>query len=173
MDALEAIRTRRSVRTFDPQPVTEQQMEPLLRAFMAAPSASNERPWRLVIVREKKTLESLSTATPFARALAGASLGLVVVADRKAMKYPGFWVIDCSAAIENLLLAAHATGLGGVWIGVHPIRPFAWRVRRIVGLPRHVVPHSLVALGHPARVPNPVDRFDPSFIHDEKWTRRT
>lgn len=94
---------------------------------------------------------------------------LVVAADRREMKYPGFLVIDCSPAIENLLLAAHASGLGGVWIGVHPVRPFSRSVRCLVGLPRHVVSHSLVALGHPIQVQGAVDRFDSTRVHRETW----
>lgn len=169
MDMLEAIRTRRSVRQFTEEQMTDEQLELLLRAAMAAPSASNERPWQFVVVRDRGKLQELAKATPFAKPLSGASIGLVVAADRREMKYPGFWVIDCSAAIENLLLAAHAVGLGGVWIGVHPVGPFGWRVRRLVGLPLHIVPHSLVALGYPLQVPGAVDRFDRTRLHSERW----
>ena len=161
--------TRRSVRAFTGEPVGEEELDVLLRAAMAAPSATNERPWRFVVVREPATLERLSRATPFARPMASASVGIVVTADRRGAKYPGFWVIDCSASIQNLLLAAHATGLGAVWIGVHPIRPFAWNVRRVVGLPRPVMPHSLVAVGRPLKTPDPVDRFEGGWIHSDRW----
>jgi nitroreductase len=114
--------TRRSVRRFTDEPVGDVELEALLRAAMAAQSASNERPWRFVVVRDRERLGRLSKATPFAGALASASVEIVVAVDRGAMKCPGFWVIDCAAAIENMLLAAHATGLGGMWIGVHPGR---------------------------------------------------
>jgi nitroreductase len=169
MDCLEAIRTRRSVRRFAETPVTDQELDVILRAAMAAPSAGNERPWRFVVVRDRAALERLSRTTPFAKPLADAGMGIVVCADRRALRYPGFWPIDCSAAIENLLLAAHATGLGGVWIGVHPIGPFKLAVGRAVGVPWRVTPVALVALGHPEAVPDAVDRFDASFIHAERW----
>ena len=172
MDALEAIMTRRSVRKFTAQDVSESEVEVVLRAAMAAPSASNERPWRFVVVRDRERLDRLSKSTPFAGALASAPVGIVVAADRAGMKYPGFWVIDCAAAIENMLLAAHASGLGGVWIGVHPIKPFAWNVGRVVGLPRRVMPHSLVALGHPVSAPGPVDRFEDAWVHADEWASR-
>lgn len=158
------------MRAFTDEPVDDADMEVLLRAAMAAPSASNERPWRFVVVRDAATLRRLSKATPFAGALASAAAGVAVAADRGAAKYPGFWVIDRAAAIENMLLAAHACGLGGVWIGVHPIKPFAWNVRRSVGLPRRVAPHSLVAIGHPASLPGPVDRFENDWIRSERWS---
>ena len=169
MEALEAIMTRRSVREYTGGPVSDDDLETILKAAMNAPSAGNERPWRFVVVREPETLRRLAKATPFAKPLAGAGVGIVVCADRRALKSPGFWPIDTSAATENLLLAAHAIGLGGVWMGVHPIPMFKTAVRRIVGLPRLVVPVSLVAIGHPARLPAPVERFDPAFIHAERW----
>ncbi len=169
MDCIQAIMTRRSVRRFAPDAVTREQLEVVLRAAMAAPSAGNERPWRFVVVRDPDVLVRLSKATPFAKPLAHAPVGLVVCADRVGLKYPGFWRVDCAAAIENALLAAHATGLGGVWIGVHPIGPFVRSVRRAVGVPRHVVPMSMVALGRPVEPPPAVDRFELRFIHEERW----
>lgn len=169
MDTLEAIMTRRSVRHFTTRPVTEAELEPLLRAAMAAPSASNEQSWRFVIVRDRERIERLSRATPFARAAASAQLVVVVCADRPKLRYPWFWVIDCAAAIQNLLLATHATGLGAVWIGVHPIAPFRSAVRKVIEAPVTVVPHSMIAVGHPADALPAVDRFKPEFIHSERW----
>jgi nitroreductase len=169
MDAVEALMTRRSVRGFTADPVTDEELEVVLRAAMAAPSASNERPWRFVTIREPGAIARLARTTPFTAPLKTAPVAIVVCADRSATKYPGFWVIDCSAAIENALIAAHATGLGGVWMGVHPFRPFAGAVRRAIGAPRHVAPHSLIALGHPARIPAPVDRYETAWLHEETW----
>ena len=169
MDTLEALSTRRSIRKFTAEPVSAEDLDTILRAAMAAPSASNEHPWRFVVARERATLDKLSKTTPFAGPLALASVGIVVCADQKALRHKGFWVIDCSAAIENMLLAAHAIGLGGVWIGVHPAAPLSLAVRLAAGLPRHIKPHSLVAIGHPAEERLPVDRFDPEFVHAEQW----
>lgn len=169
MDTLEAIMTRRSVRHFTTEPVTEAELEPLLRAAMAAPSASNEQSWRFVVVRDQQRIERLSHATPFARAAASAQLVVVVCADRPKLRYPWFWVIDCAAAIQNLLLATHATGLGAVWIGVHPIAPFRSAVRKVIEAPITVVPHSMIAVGHPADALPAVDRFKAEFVHSERW----
>jgi len=169
MDAIEAIITRRSVRQFTGEMVTDEQLDIMLRAAMNAPSAGNERPWRFVVVRDAAALERLSRATLFAKPLSGAGAGIAVCADRLGLKYPGFWPIDCSAATQNLLLAAHAMGLGGVWIGVHPIGPFKTLVRRALDLPRHITPVSLIALGHPAHAPVPIERYDPHFVHFERW----
>lgn len=172
MDALEAIRTRHSVRRFTDEPVTDAELETVLRAAMAAPSATNEQPWRFVVVRDRAVLDRLAKATPFAGALARANAGIVVLGDRKPGRFPGFWVIDCSAAIENALLAAHAIGLGAVWIGVHPVAPFVYGVRRIVHPPRRVVPMSMIALGHPAEARPPVDRYRPEWVHADEWVRQ-
>jgi nitroreductase len=169
MEAVEAILTRRSVRAFTDEPVSAEELEVVLRAAMAAPSATNEQPWRFVVVRDRAVLDRLAKATPFAGALARAPLGIVVCGDKRAGRFPGFWVIDCAAAIENALLAAHATGLGGVWIGVHPVPPFVQAVRRIVRPPRHVAPMSMIALGHPAESKPAAERFEQAFVHEEGW----
>lgn len=169
MEAIEAIMTRRSIRRFTDEAVTEAELDTVLRAAMAAPSASNEQSWRFVVVRDRDVLTRLSEATTFAGALAGAPVGVVVCADRLALRYPGFCVIDCSAAIENALLASHAIGLGGVWIGVHPVPTFVHAVRRVIRAPRRVVPMSMVALGHPAESKPAADRYDPAKVHLETW----
>jgi nitroreductase len=169
MDTLEAIRTRRSIRQFTAEPVTDEEIELLLRAAMAAPSASNERPWRFVVVRQREALDRLAKATLYAKPLQRATLGIVVCADKREAKYAGFPIIDCAAAIENLLLAAHSLGLGGVWIGVHPVAPFVYAVRRAIGAPRHVLPHSLLAIGRPAEEKPAVDRYETDWVHQERW----
>lgn len=169
MEAMDAILTRRSTRQFTDEPVTDAELDQVLRAAMYAPSAGNERPWRFVVVRDPDTLRRLSKATVFAGPLESAGAGIAVCADRGALKYPGFWPIDTSAATQNALLAAHAIGLGGVWIGVHPVSPFKVRVRRILALPRRIVPVHLIALGHPAETRPAVERFDPTYVHHESW----
>jgi nitroreductase len=169
VDALDAIMTRRSTRQFADDPVSDPEVETVLRAAMAAPSAHNGRPWRFVVVRDRGTLSRLAKATPFAGPLEQAQVGVVVVTERRIGPYAGFWVIDCAAAIENALLAARAIGLGGVWIGVHPIRPFSSAVRRVIGAPRGVAVHSMIALGHAANEKPAVDRFEDEWVHRERW----
>jgi nitroreductase len=172
MEAIEAIMTRRSVRSFTGEPVTDGQLETLLRAAMAAPSAGNEQPWRIVVTRDRDVLKRLSLATPFARPLAGAAVGLAVCGETVAIKHSGFWADDCAAATQNVLLAAHAIGLGAVWIGVHPSKLMVANLRRILRPPRSVTPFSLIALGHPEKPPEPVDRFRPDFVITGGWRRQ-
>jgi nitroreductase len=169
MDAIEMILTRRSVRSFTDEPVTDEQLDTLLRAAMAAPSAGNEQPWRIVVTRDRDVLKRWANATPFSRPLAGAAVGLAVCGETVAIKHSGFWVDDCSAATQNILLAAHAMGLGAVWIGVAPSKLMIANVRRILKPPRTVTPFAFVAIGHPERRPEPIDRFRPDFVVKDGW----
>jgi nitroreductase len=173
MDALTAIMTRRSVRSFTSEPVTDAQLETVLRAAMAAPSAGNEQPWRIVVTRDHDTLARWAHATPFARPLAGAAVGLAICGETVDQKHGGFWVDDCGAATQNVLLAAHALGLGAVWIGVHPSKLMVANLRRILKPPRSVTPFALVALGHPERTPEPVDRYREDFVVTDAWGKQS
>lgn len=169
MDCINAIMTRRSIRQYTDEPVTDEQLETILRAGMAAPTAGNQQSWRFVVSRDAAQREALSQCTPYAGMIARAQVGLVVCGDLRLEKYPDYWIQDCAAAIENMLLAAHATGLGAVWIGVHPKPERAAAVREVCGLPDYIEPLSMIALGHPAEQKPDIDRFDPENIHAERW----
>lgn len=172
MDCMEAIMSRRSIRNYTDEPVTDEQMENVLRAAMAAPSAGNQQSWRFIVVRSEEQRLALSGATPYAGMIARAPVAIVICGDETAPKHPGYWVQDCSAAIENLLLAAHATGLGAVWIGVHPVQERIDNVRRICEVPEGVEPMSMIALGHPAEEKPPAERYEPAHVHRERWNGR-
>lgn len=169
MDCLEAIHSRRSVRQFTEQSVTDEQLELLLRAGMAAPSAGNQQPWRFVVVRDAETRARLAEATPYGAPMGRAALGIVVLGDTTAEKFPGNWPTDCAAATENLLLAAHAVGLGAVWLGVYPGDEREAAVGEIVGVSGGIRPFCMIAVGYP-EAPGPlVDRFNPDHVRDERW----
>ncbi len=169
MDAVEAIMGRRSIRTYADEPVTDEQLDTVLRAAMAAPSAGNQQPWRFIVVRDETQRRVLAQATPYAGMIARAPVGLVICGDTREEKHPGYWVQDCSAAIENLLIAAHAIGLGAVWIGVYPVEERVENVRRACGVPAGVFPMSMIALGHPGEAKPSVDRYEPAYVHAERW----
>ncbi len=169
MDLLEAIHTRRSIRRFTSAPVPEGTVETLLRAAMAAPSAGNQQVWRFVVLRSPDARRAVAAANPHAGMLAEAPLGIVVCADTAAERYPGFWVQDCSAAIQNILLAAHAAGYGAVWLGYHPREDRVEAVQEALGIPRDVRPLGVVAVGRPAEEKGRVDRYDPDKVHHERW----
>jgi nitroreductase len=169
MDCIDAIMTRRSIRKYTTEAVTDEQLETLLRAAMNAPSAGNQQPWRFVVTRDAGVLDELSRATPYSGMLASAPLGIIVCAATDGLRHPGNWINDCSAALENLLLAAHAIGLGGVWIAVHPVEERIADVRRIAGLPDDVMPMSMVSIGHPAEDKPSADRFAPEYVVEDRW----
>jgi len=169
MDALNALLTRRSVREFTAEPVTPEELETLMRAAMAAPSAGNQQPWRFVVTRDAQVLSRLSTATPYAAPMARGTLGIVVLADTRENRHPGYWVQDCSAAVENLLIAAHASGLGAVWIGVHPLPELEAAVREIVEAPDGFAALCMIAVGHPPGPGPEVDRYRAEWVRADRW----
>lgn len=169
MDTLEAIFTRRSVRQYTPQPVPEELVEKLLRAAMQAPSSSNGQPWHFVVIRDRRLLDEIPQFHQFAEMLPQASVAILVCGDERLEKRRGCWAIDCAAATQNILLAAHALGLGAVWTDVHLDEKRVVGMRELLGLPDHIHPLSLVPVGYPDEHPEPVDRFDASRIHLNAW----
>lgn len=168
---MDIVLSRRSIRKYKPDaPVFDDAVERMLRAAMAAPSACNQQPWRFVVVRDRALLDALADAHPYARMLRQAALAVCVCGDLAAETcFGGYWPQDCAAATENLLLAAHAQGLGAVWIGVHPYPAREADVRRILSIPEGFVPFCLVSVGVPAERKPPSDRFDPAKVRIDRW----
>jgi nitroreductase len=162
---------RRSIRAYQPAPVSDELVTDLLRAAMAAPSACAKDPWRFVVVRNRAILSSIAEALPNGKMLAQAPVGIVVCGDLAAAHAGelSYLLQDCSAAIENLLLAAHALGLGACWLGVHPRQPRIEALTKILRLPEEVLPMSCIALGWPAEKQAARTRFSPGYVHDESW----
>jgi nitroreductase len=170
METLEAILTRRSIREYTAQAVPDELIQELLVAAMQAPSAGNQQPWHFIIVTGRKQLDALADVLPFGKMLKTAPLGIVVCADLELEKYSGYWVQDCSNATMNLLLAAHAKGLGAVWCGVYPVEDRVANLKKVLGLPGQVVPMSVVSLGYPAvKSEPPARRYDKTRLHYDHW----
>jgi nitroreductase len=169
MDTLEAIRTRRSIRAYENKPVPADLVEQVIAAAMMAPSARNGQPWRFVIIDDRDLLNEIPEFHPYAKMVPSAALALLVCGDTTLERSPGYWPIDCAAATENLLLAAHALGLGAVWLGVYPRTPRMDGFRRMLRLPETVIPHTLIPLGYPAEQPVSEDRFRQDRIHHNRW----
>jgi nitroreductase len=143
----------------------------LLQAAMAAPSAGAKDPWRFVVIREKEQLAEIAAALPFGKMLSTASLGIVVCGELDAAHdgQLSYLLQDCSAAIENLLLAVHSLGLGACWLGVHPREDRVWKLGELLSLPATVIPVACIAIGHPGERKEPRTRFNPAYVHREKW----
>lgn len=136
---------------------------------MSAPSAGNQQPWHFVIITERAILDEIPKFHPFARMLTSAPMAILVCADTRNLKYQHYWIEDCSAATENVLLAAHALGLGSVWVGLHPHPEREAAVRRLIPLPEFVVPVSLIPVGHPGEQVPQERRYDEARIHRNHW----
>ena len=171
MEALEAILSRRSIRRYTSDTVSNDQMNTLLRAAMTAPSANNEQPWHFVVIRDRSTLNEITRFHPYSQMLKEAPAGICVCADLELEKNSGvgYWIQDCSAATENILLAANALGLGTCWLGVHPRKQREEALSKLLGLPDHIVPLCLIALGYPAESKGPATRYRVDRIHFERW----
>lgn len=169
MEAMEAILTRRSVRRYTAEPVSEADLRRLLEAAMSAPSANNQQPWQFVVIDERQVLDAIPGFHPYSNMLKTAPAAVLVCGDRSRAPHSDYWVQDCSAATQNLLIAARASGLGAVWLGIYPLEARVDGMRSLLGLPAHVVPLALVSLGHPDVAQEPVDRFDAGRIHRNRW----
>lgn len=169
MDAMDAILSRRSIRTYTSQPVSDDVVQEVLEAGMSAPSAGNEQPWHFVVLTDREMLDEITTFHPYSGMLKEAPLAILVCGDVQLERHEGFWVQDCSAATENILIAAHAKGLGAVWLGVHPVEELVGRMRKLVGAPDHVIPLCLISVGYPGEQKPRADRYDDSRVHHNGW----
>ena len=171
MNALEAILSRRSIRKYTDQTITDDLIEQLLKTAMVAPSAHNEQPWHFIIIKERRLLDEISEIHPYAKMLREAPLALAVCANHNLEKdqEADYWVLDCAAATENILIAANALGLGACWLGIHPRVPRKAALAKILKLPEHVSTFGLIALGHPAEKKSPADRYQTERIHHDHW----
>ena len=170
--AITNIMTRVSVRQFTGEKITQAQVDTLLRAAMAAPSALNKQPWAFVVVTDQALIDRLGEALPYSRCQNGAACAIIPCGDlSKAIEGTGrdFWINDVSAATENLLLAAHAMGLGAVWTGLHPDMERVKMVQEMLGMPEHIIPLCVVPVGVPAEQPAVKEKYNEANIHYNQW----
>jgi nitroreductase len=169
VEAIEAILTRRSMRRYTEAPVSDEQVRRLLEAAMAAPSGHNKQPWHFIVVRDRATLLEVPKFHPYSKMLGQCALAIVVCGDLDLDGGTKFWVQDCSAATQNILIAAHAMGLGAVWLGVYPHDDLVAGVRALLGIPERIVPLNIVSVGYPAEPKPPGNRYNEERVHGEKW----
>lgn len=171
-EAINNIMTRVSVREFTGEKISAEQIDTLLRAAMAAPSAINKQPWAFIVVTDEQLIEKLGEALPYSRCSNHPACAIIPCGDlSKAIEgeMGAFWINDVSAATENLLLAAHAMGLGAVWTGLHPDMKRAALVQEMLGLPEHIIPLCVVPVGVPAEQPAIKEKYTPANIHYNGW----
>jgi nitroreductase len=169
MDFQELFLDRRSIRRYTNEAIDKQILKSILTAAMYAPSAVNRQPWHFVVLDDRRVMDKVRAFHPHAGMLSSAPLAVVVCGDLDLQHDEGYWLPDCGAATENLLLAAHYHGLGACWVGLYPrekrMRPMA----ELLGLPSHVQPFSLVVMGHPAETKKRPERFLPGRVRRNSW----
>lgn len=170
-EKLDNIFGRRSIRVYQDRKIDDGVIEALLQAAMAAPSCCCKDPWRFVVIRNKETLSRISEGLPNGKMLASANVGIIICGDLEAAhdKKLSYMLQDCSASIENILLAARALGIGACWLGVHPREERIKHINNVLSIPAPVIPVACIALGYPGEERESRTRYDSSFVHFEKW----
>ena len=170
MELYEGLISRRSIRNYTGGQIDEEVIRSIIRAGMYAPSARNRRPWHFVVIDDRSVLKRIMEVHPYSSMLATASHAIVVCGDKELENGPGYYKLDCAAASENILLAAHSKGLGAVWLGVEPREERIKAVSNILGLPAHIVPVSIISIGVPAKGTSSFpERFEENKIRKNKW----
>jgi len=169
MNILNFIINRRSIRKYTGKAISDEILMDLLKAGMYAPSASNKQPWHFIIVKNKEMLLRISEVHPYASMLKEAAAAIVVCGDDRLSNTPAYWPVDCAAATQNILLAAHSFDLGGVWLGVYPREERNKVIGELFDLPVNIKVFSIISLGYPAEKKPLPDRFKKERIHFEGW----
>ncbi len=164
--AIQNMFDRRSIRAYTSDPVSEEDIQLLLEAAMAAPSGRNDRPWHFIIVKERETLDKLADVAGAYRAIKQAPVCFCVAGDHEKSN---LWDVDCASAVTNILNAATALGLGSLWMGVSHDAARTKQVRDLLSIPENVTPLALVAIGHPAEEKESRTQYEESAVHHEKW----
>ena len=168
---IENIMSRASVRRFTNKAISKDTLETIVKAGMAAPTAVNKQPWEFIVVTDRVVLDSLMAHHPHAN-LETATAAIVVCGNMEnALEGDGqaYWIQDCSAATENILLAAHSLGVGAVWCGVYPMQDRVAPVRETLKLPSYVTPLNIITMGYPAAPSQPKDKWNPDKLHFQQW----
>ncbi|MFW5790945.1 MAG: nitroreductase family protein [Bacillota bacterium] len=163
MDFEEVLFNRRSKRSFIDKDVDDNKIKKLLEAAMAAPSAHNKQPWQFVVIRDNEIMDKIMEFHKYSKMLEEAPVAIAVCGDKNA--YKDFWVQDCSAATQNLLLMAENLGLGAVWLGVYPVEEYYPKLADLLELPDDLIPLNVIAIGYSDKESKRRDRYDESKVH--------
>lgn len=168
MDLFTAIHTRRSIRSFTEDPVADSDIDKILEAAMAAPSAGNQQSWSFIVIRDKEKLAAITKVHPYAKMLTGTTVAVLVLG-KLNVKWPEFWAQDCAAATQNLVLAARGIDLASCWVGVYPEQDRMTGIRNIFAIPDDVMPFAVIPLGHSETQFKEIERFDEQRVYSEMY----
>ncbi len=172
METLDAIFSRRSIRKYTSEPVSDQQINTLLRAAMAAPSSVGNKDWAFIVIREQEGKEIIMKSKPGNAEMLRTAPAAIMVCGNKNLFYsgnPDYWIQDCAAATQNILVAATGMGLGSVWLGIWPNVKRSQGLQREFKLPDHLVPFAAVALGHPAETKQNHTEYEEKKVFFENY----
>ena len=166
---MDIIRKRRSIRQYTDQKVPDEIIKKLLEAAMCAPSAGNQQPWQFIVATEKELLKKISATHISAGMVDRASIVILVCGDLSHETHKGYWMIDCAAATENILLEVVDNNLGAVWVGIYPREDRVKYLKNLFKLPENIVPFAVISIGYPAEQKKPNNRYDEFRVHYNKW----
>ena len=166
---MDILLTEMKIGSFSDQPVCPETVRKLVKAAMAASSVGDQRPWHFVVVTDQATRERMADIHPFGHMLSQAPLALLVCGDPTLQKHAGYWVQDCAAAMENLLIEARALGLGAVWLRIYPVEGRVQTFRKLLDMPLHVIPFAVTPVGYAAEKSEPKCRYNESRVHFDRW----
>lgn len=169
MNILEAISTRRSIRSYTGEVISEENLKTILSAGFQAPSAHNSEAREFIVLKDKEILEKIPTFHPYTKMLPKAGCGIVVCGNKEKQEETGFLALDGAASMQNMLLAAHGLGLGAVWCGLYPIAELIEPMSELLGLPEHIIPISMIVVGTKDKDAKTLDRYNEDTIHYDKW----
>lgn len=171
MDLFTAIHTRRSIRSFTDELVVESDIDKILEAAMAAPSAGNQQSWSFIVIRDKENLAAITKVHPYSKMLEGASVAVLVLGQLGG-KWPEFWAQDCAASVQNMVLAARGLDLASCWVGVYPEQERMEGIRKIFSIPDDVMPFAVIPLGHSETQFKEIVRFDEDRVFSEVYGKK-
>jgi nitroreductase len=169
METLEALKTRRSIRKYTEQKISDEDIREMLTCAMYSPSAFDKQPWHFIVVNKKELFDDILKTATHAEMIKEASHAIFICGDKSLEDNEGLLIQDISAVTENFLLAAHSLGLGAVWVGIYPFEDIEKGIKKLFNMPEHIVPVSLVVIGYPAEKPEQPDRYKEERVHLNKW----
>ena len=172
MEIYEAIMTRRSIRQFTEQSVSDHLCMKLLKAAMQAPSAHNAQPWHFIVIDNREIMKQIARFHPYASMLRYSTLAIAVCGDRSIEVSTEYLALNCAAATQNILLAAHGLALGAVWLGIYPRAERMTKLSMLLELPESIIPIALIAIGHPSERKKGEDRFRENIVHKNVWKEK-
>lgn len=169
MQTLQTLKTRRSIRKYTDRKISDADIKEIITCAMYSPSGLDRQPWHFIVINKKELFDEIFKVTSHADMIKAASHAIIICGDNKLEENEGLLIQDISAAMENLLIAAHSLGFGGVWVGIYPFDDIEKGIRKLFTIPDNILPITMAVIGYPAESPELPDRFKEDRIHLNEW----